>query len=173
MKCSSCSPESLLQLTRFTHAAPVITVVSPYNMASVSVKTTLAGMSFAPTDVTVTAVLALANCATSAWMAATSVRCTGTRGGGPKGTFGLTAATVVGTSSVVFSFDGDKQFDCFVLPILFVLSADEDHHYKVEDTSHKNVAGYISTTHTHANLSDPRLRYFLFYRTKLQIKHVT
>ena len=87
------------------------TAALPYNVASVVASVTLTGTSFAPTDSTVTAVVALADCATSSWTTATSVACVGMPGAGDVGTVGVSVATVVGTSSTVFSFDGS----CFSL----------------------------------------------------------
>jgi len=92
-------------------SAPVITASSPYNVGYVIVASvTLTGMDFAPTDATVTAVLALADCSTSSWTTATSVACIGIAGASQVGTVGISVAGEVGTSTTVFSFDGKSIF---------------------------------------------------------------
>lgn len=92
--------------TDLWHPAPVITAVSPYNVVTLAASVTLTGMSFAPTDTTVTALLMLGGCSTAGWVTATSVTCIGSVGGGMAGTVGLTVAGIVGTSGTAFSFDG-------------------------------------------------------------------
>ena len=87
-------------------SAPVLTAASPYNVAMATASITLGGMQFATTDATLTAALALADCATSGWTSATSAACIGVHGFVVRGTTGLTSAGILGTSSVVFSFDG-------------------------------------------------------------------
>ena len=92
-------------------AAPVITAASPYNLGAATASVTLTGIAFSPTDATVTGVQALADCSTASWTTATSVACIGTHGRGGTGTAELTAAGVVGTSSAVFSFDGEPSME--------------------------------------------------------------
>ena len=84
----------------------MITEAAPYNVGSATASVTLKGLSFGSTDATVTGILALADCSTASWMAATSVACIGTRGHGMAGTSGLSVDGIVGTSSAQFSFDG-------------------------------------------------------------------
>ena len=81
-------------------------MLSPCNVAAAVASVTLKGMNFAPSYATLTAVLGFADCATSSWTTASSATCIGIRGLGLVGTAGITAAGVVGTSSMVFSFDG-------------------------------------------------------------------
>ena len=83
-------------------------MLSPCNVAAAAPSVTLTGMNFAPSYATLTAVLGFADCATSSWTTASSAACIGIRGLGLVGTAGITAAGVVGTSSIVFSFDGMK-----------------------------------------------------------------
>ena len=81
-------------------------MLSPCNVAAAVASVTLTGMNFAPSYATLTAVLGFADCATSSWTTASSAACIGIRGLGLVGTAGITAAGVVGTSSIVFSCDG-------------------------------------------------------------------
>ena len=83
----------------------MITAGSPYNSPNAAVSPTLTGTSFAFADATVTANLALADCATASWTSATSATYIGIRGGGAAGAW-LRVARAVGTSSAIFSFDG-------------------------------------------------------------------
>ena len=85
---------------------PAITAALPYNVGYVVASVTLTGASFALTDVTVTMVIALADCSTTSWTTATSVACIGMRGSVLPVTSGVSIAGVVGTTSSLFSFDG-------------------------------------------------------------------
>ena len=87
--------------------APVVTAAAPHNVGSGVVSVTLTGTNFAPTDASPVAVMSLADYSTTSWTTTTSVACIGTRGAGLIGTIGLTVAGVVGSSSSVFTFDGE------------------------------------------------------------------
>ena len=87
--------------------APVVTAAALHNVGSGVVSVTSTGTNFAPTDASPVAVMSLADCSTTSWTTTTSVACIGTRGAGLTGVSGLTIAGVVGSSSSVFSFDGE------------------------------------------------------------------
>ena len=75
---------------------------------------TISGLGFLASDLTVTAAIGGASCATSAWSSATSVACVAAVGAmtGVAKTVAVTASSVAGTRSGGFSFDGTHWQFC-------------------------------------------------------------
>ena len=113
--------------------------MSSYNVAApLSSSVTLTGANFASDDYTLTAVLALRDCATSSWTTVTSAACVSSLGTSSLvGTIGLTVAGAVGTSSTVFSFDGALLFE-----------AGHSFHLLPCSSQQQYVSSYRNTEHT-------------------------
>jgi hypothetical protein len=99
-------------------AAPVLSSVhltGPDNSArSGGTTATLLGLSFGASDRTPTAAVASVICGSTSWCSSTSAVCLAVTGGvGSSESMGMTVASVVGTLTSSFSFDGVLRWRCF------------------------------------------------------------
>jgi hypothetical protein len=67
---------------------------------------TVSGVDFGYADATTTGGLGLSSCPTAAWVSSSSVACYVARGEGPLWEALATVASIVGTQTSVFSYDG-------------------------------------------------------------------
>ena len=100
---SAATPTSL-----YTRAAPVVSACLSCNTAATDGGfVTVSGLAFYTSDKTPTVEVGLASCATSVWTSSTSTVCASALAIGPTGLdIAVTADTVVGTQTSIFSFDG-------------------------------------------------------------------
>ena len=90
-------------------SAPVVSHCDVVNgAASGGQSVTISGVNFGESDVTPTAVVILTLCKTSAWSSTTGLVCDVAAGSGVGSLWGVcvTAASLVGTDTAVFTFDG-------------------------------------------------------------------
>ena len=97
--------------------APVVSdAAAPNRPFSTALSLSVHGLNFNHADVTHTAHVSLAACATAAWTSATGVACFQASQGSPdEHGIVVTTAGMVGTSGLAFTFDGA----CFALPRMF------------------------------------------------------
>ena len=88
------------------HAAPVVSFVSEANIAVTAGWVTVSGLDFGFVDATPTAGLGMTSCVTSTWASATSTVCRAAPGNAPLSYVLVTTATIVGTQTWAFSYDG-------------------------------------------------------------------
>ena len=88
------------------HAGPVVSFVSEANIAVTAGWITVSGLDFGFVDATPTSGLGLTSCVTSAWASVTSAVCFVGPGNVPLTDVLVSVATVVGTQTSAFSYDG-------------------------------------------------------------------
>ena len=95
-----------------SNTAPVLSDSLSRNQPySTSLSVTVSGLNFNTVDGTPSAQIALGSCSTAAWTSGTSVLCFQTASGSPDDVSVVaTVSSDVGTSSLVFSFDGAALF---------------------------------------------------------------
>ena len=80
--------------------------MSEVNVAVTAGWVTVSGLDFGFVDATPTAGLGLTSCVTSTWASATSTVCRAAPGSAPLSDVLVTTATIVGTQTSTFSYDG-------------------------------------------------------------------